>query len=36
MWQSHWQVNRNILSHKDLEYVEYFANLEKVGKELNA
>src|SRR6266849_2535565 len=34
-WQSHWQPRRNHLSHKDLRCVEYFANPEKVGKELD-
>ena len=36
MWQRHWQAKRNILMHKHLRHVEYFANPEKVGKELDA
>ena len=32
MWQRHWQAKRNILMHKHLRHVEYFANPEKLAK----
>jgi hypothetical protein len=32
MWQRHWQAKRNILMHKHLRHVDYFANPEKLAK----
>jgi len=32
MWQRHWQAKRNILAHKHLRHVDYFANPEKLAK----